>query len=131
MKEEKLEKILHCIEFHEEYGFSKEGKTVNDLETLIVQDADNLDAMGAIGIGRTFTYCGKHQIPMWRPEIPFRRKFFQESKDDASTIHHFYSKLLRLKENMNTKTAQKLALKRHRFMEKFLAEFFREWRAED
>lgn len=128
--EEQKEKILHCVEFHEEYAFSTEGKTVNDIETLVVQDADNLDAIGAIGVGRTFAYSGAHQIPMWIPEIPFDRKFYTEEKHDPSTIHHFYSKLFRLKDNMNTETAKKMAESRHKYMENFLEEFFAEWNGE-
>jgi len=127
LSEEKKEKILHCIEFHEEYGFSKSGKTVTDIETLILQDADNLDAMGAIGIGRTFLFSGAHTLPLWIPEKPFDRETFDESEKDPSTIHHFHSKLLKLKDNMNTKTAKAMALKRHKVMEAFLKEFFAEW----
>ena len=126
----KLTKILHCIEFHEQYDFSEEGKTTNDIETLILQDADNLDALGAIGIGRTFTFGGLNKLPLWKPERPFDRETFDESKKDYSTIHHFYSKLLKLKDNMNTKTALKMASKRHKFMECFLDEFFKEWKGE-
>ncbi len=121
------EKIMHCIEFHEEYGFSKDGKSVSDIETLILQDADNLDAMGAIGIGRTFAFGGAHNLPLWIPEKSFDRETFDESKKDHSTIHHFHSKLLKLKDDMNTKTAKTMALKRHKFMEAFLKEFFAEW----
>jgi uncharacterized protein len=122
------EKILHCIEFHEEYNFSEYGKTVDDIETLILQDADNLDAIGAIGIGRSFSYGGAHGVTMWIPEKPFDRHTFEESKDDPSTIHHFHSKLLKIKNNMNTKTAIKMANKRHKFIVLFLKEFFDEWK---
>jgi len=125
-KKEK-EKVLHCIEYHEEYNFSENGKTVNDIETLVLQDADNLDAIGAIGIGRTFSFGGANQVTMWIPEKSFDRHTFDESKKDPSTIHHFYSKLLKLKENMNTETAKKMADERHKFMELFLKEFFDEW----
>ncbi|MBM3234341.1 HD domain-containing protein [Candidatus Pacearchaeota archaeon] len=130
VEEEKIRKILHCIEFHEEYSFSKKGKTALDKETLILQDADNLDAMGAIGIARGFMFGGAHNIPMWLPDIAYERKFFDESEKDVSEIHHFYSKLLKLKDNMNTETAKKMALERHKFMEEFLKEFFDEWRGE-
>lgn len=127
LTDEQKEKVLHCIEFHEEYDFSENGKTVNDIETLILQDADNLDAIGAIGIGRTFSFGGSHNLDMWVPEKPFNRKEFNESENDPSTIHHFYSKLLKLKENMNTQTAKNMANERHKFMELFLQEFFNEW----
>lgn len=124
---DKIPTILHCIEFHEEYTFSAGGKSTSDIETMIVQDADNLDAMGAIGIARGFAYGGANQIPIWLPDLPFNREVFDESEDDPSEIHHFYSKLLRLKDTMNTETAKQMALERHRFTESFLEEFFAEW----
>ena len=127
MPGDKIPAILHCVEFHEEYTFSADGKSASDIETLIVQDADNLDAMGAIGIARAFVYCGAKKIPIWLPEKPFDRETFDESTDDVSEIHHFRSKLLRLKDNMNTKTAKQIARGRHKFMEHFLHEFFAEW----
>ena len=130
ISEGKKEKILHCIKFHEEYEFSKNGKTAKDIETLIVQDADNLDGMGAIGIARAFSYGSAYKRPIWIPDIPLEQKKFDETVNDSSDIHHFYSKLLRLKDNMNTETAKKMALKRHLFMEKFLKRFFAEWKGE-
>lgn len=121
--------IVRCIAFHEEYDFSDAGKTAKDIETLIVQDADNLDAIGAIGIARIFSYGGAHGIPIWRPEIPIDKESnWDETKPTSpSQIQHFYEKLLRLKDNMNTATAKKMAAHRHKVMEAFLAEFFKEW----
>lgn len=127
LTDEQKEKIYHCIEFHEEYDFSEKGKTTNDIETLILQDADNLDALGAIGIARAFSFGGANGVPMWVSEVPFNRDTYEESKSDPSEIHHFYSKLLKLKDNMNTKTAKGMAIERHKFIETFLQEFFAEW----
>jgi uncharacterized protein len=127
LSDEQKDKVLHCVKFHEEYGFSEEGKTVDDIETLIVQDADNLDAIGAIGVGRTFAYGGAHQVPMWLADIPFDREVYAEKIDDPSTVHHFYSKLFKLKDNMHTTTAKQMASSRHKYMEEFLKEFFAEW----
>lgn len=125
-----IPKVLYSIEHHEEYGFSKDGKTVNDLETLILQDADNLDAIGAIGVGRTFSFGGAYGVPMWIPEKPFDRKIYDESEKDPSTIHHFYSKLFKLEGNMNTKTAKDMARERTDFMRKFIEQFISEWKGE-
>lgn len=127
---EKIDKILHCIEHHEEYGFSEKGKTVEDVETLILQDADNLDAIGAIGVARTLSFGAAHNVPLWRPDIPVGRQHFDESEKDSSTIHHFYSKLLRLKDNMNTIAGKEMAKERDAFMRQFLDHFFKEWSGE-
>lgn len=125
--EEKKDQVLHCVEYHEEYDFSKTGKTVDDIETLILQDADNLDAMGAIGIGRAFTYGATLGEPLWDPDKPFDKFTYDESETDYSVIHHFYNKLLKLKDNMNTQTAKQMAASRHRYMEQFIEEFVGEW----
>lgn len=127
----RIDKILNCIKVHEEYNFSDGGKTAKDIESLIVQDADNLECMGAIGIARTFAYGGVHNIPIFVPEVPLPKGNWNDhSPQSASQIHHFYEKLLRLKDNMNTKTAKKLALKRHKFVVNFLKQFFAEWKGE-
>ena len=131
LKEDQKKRILHCIEFHEEYDFSKNGKTVNDLETLILQDADNLDAIGAIGIIRNAMFVGTINGIMWDPNKVSYRKTFDEDKNDITMVDHFYNKLLKLKDNMNTKTAKKIAVKRHKFMEKFLERFFQEWEGKE
>ena len=124
------EQVLHCIEFHEEYAFSATGVTVTDIETLILQDADNLDAIGAIGIARTFVYSGAHGVRMWDPAVPFEEQAYDDSKHDASTLHHFHNKLLRLSGNMNTATGKKMAQARHEVMEAFVEQFMGEWKGE-
>jgi len=127
LEEEKINKICYCIEYHEEYNWN--GNNVKDLNTLILQDADNLEAIGAIGIGRTFSYGGSHNIVMYDDEIPLNENNdYSESKsNDESTIHHFYHKLFKLKDNMNTPTAKEQAKKRTEYMEDFVKEFLDEW----
>lgn len=130
LTEPEKQHVLHCVEYHEEYGFSEAGKTANDIETLILQDADNLDAMGAIGIARTFQFGGAYAVPLWIPELPFDRKYYDESSRDPSVIHHLHSKLLRLKDNMHTPAARAMAEQRHGFMVDFITRFMAEWRGE-
>lgn len=106
-------------------------KTKSVMETIegkVVQDADRLDAIGAIGIARTFAYGGYTKREIYNPEIkPKIYNDFEEYKQNtAPTINHFYEKLLLLKDLMNTCSAQKIAQKRHSFMETFLKEFFKE-----
>ena len=101
-----------------------------NLKSKVLQDADNLDGIGAIGVARAFTFGGAHKMPIWEPDIPINRQVFDESVIDLTTIHHFYSKLLKLKDNMNTETAKNMALERHIFMESFLEQFFSEWNGE-
>jgi uncharacterized protein len=106
-----------------------EDTPVSSIESAVVQDADRLDAMGAIGIARAFTFGGSRGQPMYLPgvEPQYHKSFKEYSGHKGSTINHFYEKLLLLRERMQTKSGRKLAEKRHKVMEGFLEEFFDEW----
>lgn len=123
------EHICHIID---EVSFKGAGVKykMKTIEGKVVQDADKLDAIGAIGIARTFSYGGHFNVPMYLPgnKPIFHTSFTQYKKNSASTINHFYEKLLLLKDRMHTKSARKIALERHKFMELYLKEFFKEWK---
>lgn len=104
----------------------------NTTEFKVVQDADRLDAMGAIGIARTFNYGGYKNREIYNPDIQPNLKMTKtEYKNStAPTINHFYEKLLLLKNRMHTNTGKKLAEQRHAFMEQYLQQFYAEWRGE-
>lgn len=128
LTEEQINKICYCIEYHEQYNWN--GSNVEDINTLILQDADNLDAIGAIGIGRTFSFGGSHNMPMYDDTVPLNQNSdYSEESIDPSTIHHFYHKLFKLGDHMNTKTARELAERRTNFMKSFVKEFLDEWNA--
>lgn len=122
-----VEKIIRNISF-------KGGNFKNDfysLELGVVQDADRLDAIGAIGIARAFNYGGFKNRHIHNPDVPPNLTMDKAAykKSDAPTINHFYEKLLLLKDRMNTTTGKKMAESRHRFMEAYLEEFYLEWQA--
>ena len=101
----------------------------HSIELNIVQDADRLDALGAIGIARTFNFGGFKNNPLYDPEIPANLNQSKEEykKSNAPTLNHFYEKLLLLKDKMHTKTARNIALHRHDFMVNYLEQFYKEW----
>lgn len=111
------------------YKNSLSGNKYHSKEFDIIQDADRLDAIGAIGIARTFNYGGHINAEMYNPEILPRKDLTEtEYKGSRSpTLNHFYEKLLLLKDKMNTSTGKKLAENRHFFMEKYLIQFYKEW----
>ena len=126
--------ITHVVNIIENISFKggHETKKFSSLELDIVQDADRLDAIGAIGIARTFNYGGFKNRAIYNPEIKPNLNMSKEEykNSDAPTINHFYEKLLLLKDKMNTKTGKEIAAQRHDFMELFLNQFYAEWNGE-
>ena len=122
---EHVENIIRHISFK---GGNFE-KIFHSLELAIVQDADRLDAIGAIGIARTFNYGGFKNRPLYDPSVKPDLQMSKEAykSNNAPTINHFYEKLLLLKDRMNTEAGKRMAAQRHQFMEDFLAQFYAEW----
>ena len=128
-------KIINNISFKS--SLNADGATVakpfTSLELQVVQDADRLDAIGAIGIARAFNYGGFKNREMYNPEILPNVKMTKEEykKSTAPTLNHFYEKLLLLKDKMNTETGIKLAAQRHLYMVAFLDQFYNEWNGKE
>lgn len=125
--------VLHIIETYSYTAHLKQKKGMDTLEGKVVQDADRLDAIGAIGIARTFSYGGHHNRPLYDPNHIVSTNVTADAytKSTSPTINHFYEKLLLLKDLMNTETAKKIAVSRHAFMEQYLKQFYIEWEGED
>ena len=123
-----VQQIIRNMSFKASFGKI----TYHSKELEIVQDADRLDAIGAIGIARAFTYGGFKNREMYNPEIPASLQLSKEEykKSTAPTINHFYEKLLLLKDKMNTETGKRMAEERHVFMEQYLQQFYKEWEGE-
>ncbi len=130
----KDEAISHISTIIKELSFKGAGTTseMSTLEGRVVQDADRLDAIGAIGIARTFAFGGHKNREMYNPEVEpeYHTSFETYKKSTGPTINHFYEKLLLLKDRMHTQSAKQLAEQRHRYMEAYLEQFFAEWNGE-
>ena len=136
LEKEKVDEatIQHVIKIIENISFKGGNfeKNFHSKELEIVQDADRLDALGAIGIARTFNYGGFKNRVLYNPEIAPNLNMSKEEykNSEAPTLNHFYEKLLLLKDKMNTETGKKIALQRHKYMENFLSQFYAEWEGE-
>jgi uncharacterized protein len=130
--EDVIQQVVSIIENISFKGGNFE-KKFSSVELEIVQDADRLDAIGAIGIARAFNYGGFKDRVLYDPNIAPVTNMTKEEykKNNAPTINHFYEKLLLLKDKMNTQKGKQIAAERHRFMELFLMQFYLEWEAEE
>ncbi len=120
---EKIAQVIYCIEVHR----FKKGLKAESLEASILQDADRLDIIGAIGIARTFTRAGWSNLPIYDPLIPPKKTYDGES---LTSVNHVYEKILKVKDTVNTKTAKKIAVQRHKFVQQFLTRLLKEWKGE-
>jgi uncharacterized protein len=118
-REETVEEVRHCIEAHR-YSTDPEPET---LEAKVVSDADNMDALGASGVARTFTYAGEHGSMIADPEIPVEE---DDSEEGQTALNHLQKKILSLKERMYTDSGRQMAEERHDYVEEFVDRFKRE-----
>jgi len=127
-------KVLNAIEFHETYNWNSEDIKTNEIEALILQDADNVDLTGAMGVARTFAYAGVHNILFHDDNASIEELCSENYKEGVSRVETpielFYHKVLKLREHMNTNTAKELAKDRDTFMQSFIDEFLKEWNSE-
>jgi uncharacterized protein len=117
--------VLDCVRLTRSYSFAGEDIGSLPIEARIVRDADNLDAIGAIGIARAFMFGGLMAEAMWAPHEPVRDRY--ESGRAPSVIHHFFEKLLKLRDDMQTDAGRALAADRHQLLTQFVARFQEEW----
>jgi uncharacterized protein len=125
---DEINEVIHIV-LNCSYKGGVEANKMESLEGRIVQDADKLDAIGAIGVARTFAFGGKFGSLLYHPDVePIDHENLDSyHKNRSHTINHFYEKLLKLKDLMYTDSAKEIAKERHEFMELFLKQFYREW----
>lgn len=128
LNSEQKEKIIFIIENIWFWKSLDRKEKINMIEFQIVEDADRLESIWAISIARTFAYWWRKWVPIYDPEIPFDKNLTQEKYWKSSTsINHFYEKLLKLKDLLNTKKAKEIAKEKHNFLQYFLEQFYKEW----
>jgi uncharacterized protein len=120
--------ILEAIHYTDRFSFSDRPIYATTIEAMILRDADCLDAIGAIGIARAFSFGGSHDIPLWEGASYAESSVYRQADRPTSTIRHFYDKLLRLAGEMETATGRELARQRGVYMETFVRQFMEEWR---
>ncbi len=121
---EKIERVAYCIEVHR----FRSGVKPETLEAQILQDADRLDMLGAVGIARAFARGGWSNVPLHDPSRPPKERYDGRSE---TVVNHLYEKVLKIRDTLNTEPARRIAERRHRFVEEFLERFLREWEALD
>ena len=120
---EKLDKVIHCIEAHR----FRKGLEAKNLEAKVLQDADRLDILGAIGLARVFARGGWSNMPIHDPTTLPKEKYDGRS---LTSVNHIYEKILKVKDTINTNAAKKIAVERHTFVEQFLERLLKEWKGE-
>ncbi|MEM0094086.1 MAG: HD domain-containing protein [Thermofilum sp.] len=121
--QEKIEQVCYCIRVHR----FRKGIKPETLEAQVLQDADRLDMLGAIGVARAFARGGWANVPLHDPSIPPKSDYDGRSE---TVINHFYEKILKIKDTLNTEPARRIAEGRHKFVEEFIARFLKEWEGE-
>jgi len=120
---EEVEKVVHCIEAHR----FRNNMKAESLEARILQDADRLDMLGAVGIARVFARGGWQNMPIYDVSIPPKKRYDGRS---LTSVNHIYEKILKIKDTLNTDTAKEIAEERHKFVERFLERFLKEIKGE-
>ena len=115
-----IDAVKHCVAVHDDFDYRGDPRSPDTVEAAVLQDADNLDALGAVGVGRCFAFGGDRGLPLWRPG----------GGDDPCVLGHFDEKLFKLQDECNTETARAMAADRIAFLEEFAERFRREWRGE-